>query len=531
MANYLGLTWDNAGLHLLEGWIKGVSVGWGRGIHLPVAFNPKAAEATGQQLKQAMKDAGLKPGTLIACVGRERLLTKELRYPTVDPHELPSLIQFQTYKDLTLPPDEAVIDFYTVNVPWPGGENRAVAVIARKSELEAYAKLSSAAGLKLEAVIPHSFSVFANALTFIPPGQTATGIIADGEFLVVKSHDIIYSRSLDLDDKLSREVKRNVAAYQSLMPQHPLQEIYLAGSELAPELEQLVETIHKPIRWYDPFSGMTLALPGSTSVWLPAAGAIQAKQIWPVWPINFAAPKKDVPKPNRKRFYAIVGGSIAAGIGLLGGGFYLMNVLEKQARITEKQNEISQLKTDVASFGNLEERVADIRKWQQQDVILLDEIYDLSAWFPDVSGIRIINAHWATIAQTAMTGMGPRMPQATKPTPFSSTSPGQKAISGPSNVAKPVAELTLIIQAESVDKLLTLRKELERERNWKMDSWRVDLQNDKLVTAKLKVFPRQPDDYRSVITQGKLVTQPGEIKPESTRSRLTNPRNNRGGRP
>lgn len=535
MANYLGLSWDQNGLYLIEGHVKGASLTWGASLFFPVPFDPGAAEGVGLQLKQRLKDQGIKPYPLLISLGRDRFLTKELRYPDVAPDELPSLIQFQTYKDLAFSPEEAVIDFQPVSIPWSTGEKRAISLIARQSDIHAFNRLSQAAGLKIESILPHGFAVLANALTFIPPHAAATGVIADGEFLVVYQREIIYSRSLDLDENLSREVKRNVAAFQTQFPQLPIQEVFVAGADLTPALEKLVESLHKPIRWYDPGAGMQVNLEGSVSQWLPALGAVQAKQIWPKLPVDFAAPKKDVPKPNRKRFYAIVGGSLAAGLGLLGGAFYLFNSLEKEAKIKELQDHISQLNTNIAGYGNVEERLADIRRWQDHNLVLMDELYDLSAWFPDVPGVRITKAQWSTVSQTPA-GVTPRAPQPPRPPTVGAlgsgpASPALRAPLGASAAPKPVAEVSLTIQAESADRLAVLRRQLDMERNWKIDAWHIPLDNDKEVTARLKIFARKPSDYKATITKGTHVSQPGEIQSDNNRGRGTNIRTNRGGRP
>ena len=69
-----------------------------------------------------LKKAGISAAPVLASIGRERVILKEIRHPPVPTKEEPALVRFQTAKELSESPDDVIIDYTPLSDPAaPGG--------------------------------------------------------------------------------------------------------------------------------------------------------------------------------------------------------------------------------------------------------------------------------------------------------------------------------------------------------------------------------------------------------------------------
>src|SRR5204863_7470691 len=118
-------------------------------------------EALGRRLREHLKGAGIGAAPVLACVGRDRVILKDLRFPQVPPSEEAAVVRFQASKEISEAAEDVVIDYTTVGEPGPSGERRAFALVVRRSVVAAYQALCKAAGLKLVGLVPRSFGIAA----------------------------------------------------------------------------------------------------------------------------------------------------------------------------------------------------------------------------------------------------------------------------------------------------------------------------------------------------------------------------------
>ncbi len=156
MARFLAIDWDHNQIHVLLADVsrRGVKIERAAVWSEESPLSLDNAEAVGQRLRTRLNEAKIAPASVIAAIGRERLIVKDLRFPAVAPHEEADIVRFQAQKDLTQTPGEVLIDYTPIGDV--GAERRALVFIARKEHANAYQAMCKAAGLKLVGISPRS---------------------------------------------------------------------------------------------------------------------------------------------------------------------------------------------------------------------------------------------------------------------------------------------------------------------------------------------------------------------------------------
>jgi Tfp pilus assembly PilM family ATPase len=315
----LALDWDGGRLHLLAATAGKGGLKIDRAVAWPEEQPPTAATATAfaQRLKERLKEAGIAAAPLVVALGRDRVVLKDVRYPSVPPHEEPAIVRFQAVKELTDPADEVIIDYQAGESADATGERKALAVAVRKDLVKAYGAVAKAVGVKLVAVAPRAFGTIAclrRTGNPAPEPGTAFAVLTTGEnggeFVVARGDALAFARplakaALASDAALLGEIRRNLAVYAGQAPQHPVRALYVA--EVAgPSLglgDRLRDTLAIPVFRFDPLAG--LALPAGTAVgsFAGIAGLVHLAGKGKRLPINFVharEPKAPV-DPNRRR--------------------------------------------------------------------------------------------------------------------------------------------------------------------------------------------------------------------------------------
>jgi hypothetical protein len=404
VARFIALDWDQNQLHVIEARTArgGVQILRAAAWEESASPNPAEPERLGQLLKERLQSVGIGPAPVLACLGRDRVILKDLRYPPVPPHEEPALVRFQAVKDLNDAPGDVVVDFTPVE-GGSGGDRRALALILRQELLTAYHTLCQAAGLKLTALTPRPFGLSCcvrrvmgtTALTPLP--EPPDGIIAVvalserwGEFCIVRGDTVLMSRPLTIGPGLPGEIRRNLTVFAGQSSQSPVKALYLAGN-LDPEQRQRLQDMlgDLPIHTYDPFAGSDAqGLPGGPRGGFAAAAGLLYAYVSPAGlAINFLQPRQPrAPRdPNKLR---ILAGVVALLLVLAAGGWYARGAyLDNEQQIKQFESDKTDLDARLTVVKEDGKRLKALSDWDS--VVWLDELYDLTHRIPNVNALRV----------------------------------------------------------------------------------------------------------------------------------------------
>jgi Tfp pilus assembly PilM family ATPase len=404
LARYLALDWDQQQLHVVEATVGGGAV---RVQHAVVWDEPETpsvdhAEALGKKLRERMNEAKISAAPVLVCVGRDRVIVKEVRYPAVPEVEEPAVVRFQTIKELTEAPEDAVIDYIAQD---DKGERRAIAVVAKRQQIAAYQAICKAAGLKLAGITPRSFGMAACAKSLVgasvltpavEPPDAPLAILAVGdrwaEMCISVGGTVAFARSLAVGDMLPREVRRNLALFDGQSAGNSVRALYVAGmGEHAALRERLQNLMEIPVHTLDPFGGVERPeLPSQKrGAFIGAVGLVHAQGSKQGLPINFAQPKQPRPPsdPNRKKqIYA----AIAAGLVVVAGvAFCWAKLAAAATEVATKAREDEQLKRRLDAEEDNDKRIKAIGGWADNGLVVIDELYDLAERISDPATLRV----------------------------------------------------------------------------------------------------------------------------------------------
>jgi Tfp pilus assembly PilM family ATPase len=410
LARFLALDWSQRRIRLVA-----ASAGRGK-VRIEQALvwgeddvlSPATAEVLGQRLREGLKQARLSPAPLLACLGREQVILKEIRYPKTDAAQEPALVRFQASKELTEAPDSVVIDYTPLDRPGPGGEQRALVLAARRDLVSAFRTMCKAAGLKPLALTVRPFGLAACLRHSAGPAgaeaqAVAATVVADGwaEFCVARGAVLLYARPLPpANGGLPAEVRRNLALYAGQAQAAPVQALYAGGDGEQVGLRvRLQEALTIPVHPLDPFAQTEGAAPAADRAGF--AGAVGLLHLWAerqATPVNFLAPKEprvEVNTGKRKTLRAV-------GLGVVGlvAAFFLANLVlaGKRSQLAELRGLQEEMDAQLRELQPDKKNLDALKEWHKTALPVIDELYDLTARFPYKNGLLVTKLEIAPVA-------------------------------------------------------------------------------------------------------------------------------------
>ncbi len=413
MSRFIAIDVDAAGLFVAAGFAKGNSVRVEQALPVvedPRQLTPDTAAELGRRLKEALAAARTPSAPVLLCVGRDRVVMKEVRHPKTGPTEEPAVVRFQAQRDLAEAAETLHLDYVPLPAPAGAEDKRATAVFVKKDLYNAARTMCEEAGLKLAGFTPRPYATAAAvrravAAGTVTPPETLTapvGVLTlwdgGGEFVVYHGEHLVFSRSvsgmaLQSEAGLVGEAKRSLAAFASQSPRERLDALYLCeghsgGGSWAARLQQ---SLPLPVHPFDPLAGSPAADAVPTPLrgrFVAAVGLLAARGHGPL-PINFVTPRQPRAEPSKSRTWVLVGLLFvllfAAGIG--GGMYYLNEGLNR--RMAKANSDKTKATTEIAAEVKTVNKLKAVEDFRKRDVNWLDTLYDITAATPDVSKVRL----------------------------------------------------------------------------------------------------------------------------------------------
>jgi Tfp pilus assembly PilM family ATPase len=375
-------------------------------------LGPASAKALGAKLKDLLRQAGVAPAPALVCVGRDRVIPKEVKYPPTPPADEPAVVRFQATKDLTESPDEVVLDYLPIPPADPAAERQATVVFLRREILSAARVMCEAAGLKLAAVTPRPFALAALAGRAVAraevpapePADAPVGVLTlsehGGEFAVVRGGAVKFSRTVPApavasEQALVAEIRRNLAVYAGQPGGADVEAVYLSEADAGGEgwFARLRAGLPVPVYAFDPLSGSTAgeAIPATLrGRFAGPVGLLAAKAAGPL-PINFQQTRQPraAADPNRTRvLFGVLAAVLLLGLGVVGG---LLLVNKYDDRVSDLRRQLKGIENDIARYDLDQKRLAAADDFASREVVWVDELYDLAARFPDNAKMRVVS--------------------------------------------------------------------------------------------------------------------------------------------
>lgn len=347
-------------------------------------------------LKDLLQQAGIKTGSVIACVSRNDIELRAITLPMVDTNELPDMVRFAAPRYFANVNDSWPLDFITMPSHLEGSIDCIVGAI-NPALIQRIDATVTEAGLTLKHMVLRPMAAAAGAIAKHPEWNNATVLFIDllndeADVVITERGKSVFMRSfyaaIDPQDPnsiklLAGEVKRTLMAAVSQRPGLKVDQIVVwTKDSLAPFAQALSQAVELPVKMLDPFSmaeRANIAVAATTQTvgrFAPVMGALQFPNASDRL-IDFVNPRKKVEQKKPIGRY-ILGG--AAALGLLGASWWWYT--SSHASLDQ---EIKTLKDQIAGEAPiLKSSAKHLSDWKKLetylagDILWVDELERLS---------------------------------------------------------------------------------------------------------------------------------------------------------
>ncbi len=401
MADYLALDWDDQRLVGVAAQVAAKHVQiravldfkWGEG-----ETPSEQPEAAGKRLRAELDQTVASNGAVIVSLPREEAVVRLLELPECSDEELPELVRFQAVTRSAVPLERLLLDYLPLPALAEAPGRRVWMATIGKPQSDRIQAMLSAAGLEASAIGLSSIG----AAELIAHQSEAGGTASEAATLVVSCVDlrveitgiwqnrIVLMHSAALsghdppEDQLTQilaETARSTVALSQAAPGLQIGSGWLIGArtDQSPLAEKLSErfgfkfhVLTNPTSTPGVSGDASPRLLESPLAWAPL-GLLLEQSSQRVDSVDFLHPRRQHPKPDRRKLYMILAGAavVLVLVGIWGA---------IQRRVWQLDDQIAQLKTENGAAQTLLDKNAPLREtaasvddWTQRDIDWLEQ--------------------------------------------------------------------------------------------------------------------------------------------------------------
>lgn len=430
MSDFLVLDWESHQISGLEAITsrQGVTVRKAFVLTWPETIDPeKDVDQAAHWLKKQLGDLGIFTRSVLVSLPRESVVVRRLTVPNAPEDELPALVQMQAATKSSTPIDQLELDFLPLPLASPeGGRDVLLCTMAKKKTVKLRAILEGA-GLELQSL---GISSVATAELIareekarkLDPAETSLIIARHGhrvEISILQQLQVIFSHSTQIhgDDEhpwgneslIVAEVQRSLVSLHPQSGRLTVDRAWLVGEEeVVGELATAVQnrlkcetaTLHpeqaqgltnEANDWPKPIA----AFAGPAGMLLSRAGSV-------VGAIDFENPRKQRARRDIKKI-RMIAAAVAVGILFIGAmGYRWWKVQDLQSEITQKRDQIEQLKLVVKNGEPTMKSAGLVGEWDQKANRELAQIAQLYSAMPGTDLMYLVKYNYSPGPRTSL---------------------------------------------------------------------------------------------------------------------------------
>lgn len=404
MSKIIALEWDTFEARAIVANVSGKRVNIDQAFSFelsPESESEGASQSVTQRIVDELAKRKIGKGDALVCVARAGIELRMLEHPPAPPEELPDMVRFQAQRQFSSMTDEWALDFVPIAPANENGQPRALAAAISPQLFGQIRKTCDSAHLTLKHLALRPFAASALARHEMP--DDACRMIVDwlgqeADLTVLKGNDVAFTRTVRIPRSLNdesviklilQEIKRTHAAFSNQTNGKEVDYVVFCGDgERVASVDQHIEDqLGLKVRFLNPFdvvklgSSIRSSVPEYPGRFAPLVGMLLDHASGGTHTIDFLNPRKAPEPPSKLRRNIIVGSAIAASIlALVGVPYMLLKVKSDQLKSLEMRRG-----TLIASEKDAIRRIDEvglIDEWENQNIVWLDEMADLSDAFP-----------------------------------------------------------------------------------------------------------------------------------------------------